>query len=111
MKPTGAAAGKYELSGVVTQFTYNFNDQFTGGLKAESSTDKVADNKISTYSNYGAFFLKKLNGNNVNFHMAYNVFNTKNENATTTIGGIRANQTATENQILIGFKIYADLIK
>lgn len=112
----GATAGKKdEASGFVLNLTVPVS-AWNILVKAESTATKNNGNKLATITNVGVAGEYGINkDHSANFHVAYNVLSAKNE---ATSGSVSANgltvangKTATENQLFVGFKLYADLIK
>ncbi len=100
---TLAAGTNLEISGFIFDARVPVTENWKAIAKAEASTMKYDGTKVYTLNNYGVAAEYALDkDNNANFHLAYNNLNTKNE---------ATSKTATENQIVAGFKVYADLLK
>ncbi len=93
-----------EHSGLVFGASAPVADKWTALAKFESSQTKAAGTKKYIYSNVG-LAVENAIAEGCNFHVAYNMLNKKDDTDAT------GNSDVKENQLLVGFKLYADLFK
>jgi hypothetical protein len=79
-------------------------DSWKAIAKFESSETKVAGTKKFIYSNVG-LAVENAIAEGCNFHVAYNMLNRKDDTVASGASDVK------ENQLLVGIKLYADLVK